>query len=300
MVQFFEGERASARGHKLVSVTYLPDAAAGPPKAVLLFHHGIGEHIGRYKSIFERLAEEGIAVYSGDIVGHGKSDGDRALVESYTDAVDEFLALAKFAGDDVARRYPGAAPPPFFVGGHSLGGLIASLAAHRDQSRWAGLMLCSPALDVEMGPVLKIQAALGGVLAAVVPKARIVPAVDPKDMNPDPACVQAYINDPLNTVGNLAARTANEGLKGMRWLRPRWPELKLPLYMHHGEADKCTSPKASQAFYAAVGSSDKTMKLVPGGYHEVLFSPGVSEGLVAGMTEWIKQHLGGGGGAAKM
>lgn len=50
MVQFFEGERASARGHKLVSVTYLPDAAAGPPKAVLLFHHGIGEHIGRYKS----------------------------------------------------------------------------------------------------------------------------------------------------------------------------------------------------------------------------------------------------------
>ena len=69
--------------------------------------------------------------------------------------MDEFLALAKFAGDDVARRYPGAAPPPFFVGGHSLGGLIASLAAHRDQSRWAGLMLCSPALDVEMGPVLK-------------------------------------------------------------------------------------------------------------------------------------------------
>lgn len=63
---------------------------------------------------------------------------------------------------------------------------------------------------------------------------------------------------------------------------------------------RCTSPKASQAFYAAVGSSDKTMKLVPGGYHEVLFSPGVSEGLVAGMTEWIKQHLGGGGGAAKM
>ena len=116
----------------------------------------------------------------------------------------------------------------------------------------------------------RIQAALGGVLAAVVPKARIVPAVDPKDMNPgrkggaggaggggvcgggmwlsarvwlggawlhvgpggggvarwqdgtehccanlhrdpracapptlaaDPACVQAYINDPLNTGG---------------------------------------------------------------------------------------------------
>ena len=41
----------------------------------------------RVRAVFERLAEEGIAVYSGDIVGHGKSDGDRALVESYTDAV---------------------------------------------------------------------------------------------------------------------------------------------------------------------------------------------------------------------
>lgn len=30
----------------------------------------------------------------------------------------------------------------------------------------------------------RIQAALGGLLAALVPRARIVPAVDPNDMNP--------------------------------------------------------------------------------------------------------------------
>jgi len=39
--------------------------------------------------------------------------------------------------------------------GHSLGGLIAALACLRDQSAWSGLLLCSAALDVEMGLVLR-------------------------------------------------------------------------------------------------------------------------------------------------
>lgn len=68
--------------------------------------------------------------------------------------VDEFLALCDWAAADVKARYPGAAPA-FFIGGHSLGGLVAALGCHRDQRRWAGLLVCSPAMDVEMGLVLK-------------------------------------------------------------------------------------------------------------------------------------------------
>ena len=36
-----------------------------------------------------------------------------------------------------------------------MGGLIAGLACHRNQARWAGLMLCSAALDVEMNLTLR-------------------------------------------------------------------------------------------------------------------------------------------------
>jgi alpha-beta hydrolase superfamily lysophospholipase len=50
MVQFIESERASAKGQKVAGVAFLPDAAAGPPVALLVFHHGIGEHVGRYKT----------------------------------------------------------------------------------------------------------------------------------------------------------------------------------------------------------------------------------------------------------
>ena len=35
---------------------------------------------------------------------------------------------------------------------------------------------------------------------------------------------------------------------------------------------RCTSPAASEAFFAAASSQDKVMHLVPGGYHEVRLS----------------------------
>jgi hypothetical protein len=63
---------------------------------------------------------------------------------------------------------------------------------------------------------------------------------------------------------------------------------------------RCTSAPATQAFVAAAGSADKTLHLVPGGFHEVLMSPGVGEGLADGMIAWIKQHSGAAGGSAKM
>jgi acylglycerol lipase len=300
---YIAGERAHAKGYKLFTVTYLPDASTTTaPTAILCFHHGIGEHIGRYKEIFSRFADAGIAVYSGDVAGHGKSEGHRAYVDSYVETVDEFEAFCKHAAADVRSRFPAAAasPPPMFIAGHSMGGLIAALTCLRDQSAWTGLMVCSPALDVEWNLVLRMQAVVGDLLAALVPKARLVPAVDPAAMNPDPELVKDIMADPLNTVGNLPIRTGNEVLRGMRLLRKHWPEFTLPIYAHHGAVDKCTSAPATQAFVAAAGSADKTLHLVPGGFHEVLMSPGVGEGLTDGMIGWIKQHSGAAGGAAKM
>lgn len=71
----------------------LPGEASGPPLAVLVWHHGIAEHIGRYREVFTRLAEAGVAVYAGDVVGHGRSEGARALILSYREAVSACTGL---------------------------------------------------------------------------------------------------------------------------------------------------------------------------------------------------------------
>lgn len=48
MATFTEGERISKTGMKLFTLSVLPPTL--PPKAVLMFHHGLGEHVGRYKA----------------------------------------------------------------------------------------------------------------------------------------------------------------------------------------------------------------------------------------------------------
>lgn len=42
-----EGEATSVTGNKLFTAEYLPNP--GPPVAILMMHHGLAEHIGRYK-----------------------------------------------------------------------------------------------------------------------------------------------------------------------------------------------------------------------------------------------------------
>ncbi len=67
--------------------------------------------------------------------------------------MDDFAGLCDYAGQDLAKRYGTA--PPMFLGGHSMGGLTSALTALRDQSRWAGLIMLGPAIDVEFSISVK-------------------------------------------------------------------------------------------------------------------------------------------------
>jgi len=58
---------------------------------------------------------------------------------------------------------------------------------------------------------------------------------------PCAAQVADFAADPLNFVGNVRAKTANELLKGFREVQARQGELALPLLALHGTADHITS-----------------------------------------------------------
>ena len=54
---------------------------AGAPTTatfVAVIVHGYGEHAGRYDHVAEALVDAGAAVYAGDHLGHGESEGERA------------------------------------------------------------------------------------------------------------------------------------------------------------------------------------------------------------------------------
>ncbi|KAK9829537.1 hypothetical protein WJX72_006371 [[Myrmecia] bisecta] len=260
-MQFSESKELNSRGQSLYAVSYFParDGTPWPPKAVLLWHHGYGEHISRkkYVNFFTQLASAGIAVVSYDAHGHGKSEpaqvpSEKCLVNSWHHLVDDCV---HFANSMIAKY---GATVPAFIGGASLGGLIATHTVLRDQSAWSGLILSAAAIDVEWTPVLRMQALIGGLLAALVPRARIVPAVELQNISPDADVIEDYVNDPLCSPGKVRARTGNEGLKAFRDAQTKTHLLTLPIYAQHDPADKITSANAVKRLMASSPSPDKT------------------------------------------
>ncbi|KAL0032199.1 hypothetical protein WJX77_010371 [Trebouxia sp. C0004] len=277
--------RLNGRQQKLHVRTFKPQQS---PKALLVWHHGYGEHLLRYNDFLTNLANHGIAVYAQEAHGHGTSEPteerNRALVWDFNHLIQDAAGFA----NEVVQSQPSI---PAFIGGQSLGGLISAHVALLDQSRWSGLVLCSAAMNIEWTLALRLQAPLGAFFATLVPRARMVPAVKPEDMSPDPNVVQDYVNDKLNFIGPVRARTGNEILKGFRSLEHRQAQLHLPVLAVHGTSDRCTSLPAVKRLLQACQSKDITLNEMPGGYHELIMGP-EKEQVIPMVREWILAHVG--------
>lgn len=57
-------------------------------------------------------------------------------------------------------------------------------------------------------------------------------------MSSDPEAIRTMEEDPLNSQGNVRARTANEMLKAFGHVAQQEGQLVLPIYAHHGGEDR--------------------------------------------------------------
>src|SRR3954462_13064424 len=153
-----------------------PRWTSGRPARLVVMVHGYGEHIGRYEHVAQALVARGCAVVGPDHVGHGRSDGEPALVTDFEPIVDDVRAVVQAARGEL----------PVVMVGHSMGGLIATRYAQRHREDLAGLVLTGPA--VGLGPVIE------GWLAAPEPPSD---PIDVAVLSRDPAVGAAYAADPL-------------------------------------------------------------------------------------------------------
>src|SRR3954447_7684738 len=70
--------------------SWLPD---GEARCAVVVLHGYGEHLGLYDPLARRLVTDGHAVHAFDAVGHGRSDGERAVITSWDHVGDEARPL---------------------------------------------------------------------------------------------------------------------------------------------------------------------------------------------------------------
>ena len=64
------------------------------PSRIVLIVHGYAEHGGRYAHVAAALTSRGSVVYADDHLGHGRSDGERALITDFEHVEDDLHVLA--------------------------------------------------------------------------------------------------------------------------------------------------------------------------------------------------------------
>jgi alpha-beta hydrolase superfamily lysophospholipase len=244
-------------------------------KAAVCLVHGLAEHSGRYAAYASSLCNAKFAVISFDLRGHGRSMGQRGHFPSIDIVLDDISRLETRAH----ALYPGK---KLFLYGHSLGGNFVINYALRRNSSFSGVIASAPFLRSSAHtPAWKML--LGKVMNVVWPTATMSNGLPVQDVVRDTLVQQAIKNDPMVhdriTAHFMAMFDAGE------WALAHADELKMPMLLMHGDADRITSEPASAQFAQKAGTRC-TFKVWPGYFHQIHSEPG-NQAVVAFVSAWM-------------
>jgi acylglycerol lipase len=249
------------------------------PRAVLMIVPGFNSHSAYYRSAGERLANLGLAVYAIDLRGRGRSYGDRFYVDSFDDYVDDVARLVR-----IMREREGDLP--LYMFGHSAGGVVACLYTLDHGAELAGLVCESFAFKV---PAPDVALSILKGLSHVAPHAQVLQLKN-ADFSRDPRAVAAMNADPMIANESQPLQTIAAMVRADARLERELAEIGAPVLILHGTADKATRPSGSQTFHDRAKSSDKTLILYDGYYHDLLNDLG-RERVLADIESWLEPRL---------
>src|SRR5678815_339931 len=265
-----------AGGLNIFFRSWHPSQAA---KGVVAIVPGFNSHSGYYDWVAMQLTGNGLAAYAIDLRGRGKSDGERFYVqnfEDYTNDVATFVSIVK-------EQEPGL---PVFMLGHSAGGVVSCVYTLDHQQELAGLICESFAFQV---PAPDFALAVLKGLSHIAPHAHVL-KLHNEDFSRDPKAVEFMNNDPLIAHEVQPTQTVAEMVRADERLKKEFPKITLPILILHGTKDKATKPSGSKRFFEMAGSTDKTLKIYDGHYHDLLNDLD-KDIVMADIVAWINQHL---------
>jgi alpha-beta hydrolase superfamily lysophospholipase len=275
-----EGWIESSDGNRLFWRRHSPEENA---RAALLIVHGLAEHSGRYLHVLDRFANAGFDCWAHDYRGHGKSPGMRVHVRDF----DEFLTDL-----EAARRLVVEAKPdlPFFLVGHSQGGLIVLREALAHPEGLEGIVVSSPFLG--MHPDAAPPAALhmvANIVSTFAPKLMFSKVAEPSALSRDPRVPEAYIADPLVST-TVSARWFTSVLAAHADTHARAPSLSVPALVMQSGDDRLTDPAATRSWVAKAPADLVQYVEWEGLYHEMFNEP-EKEMVFERVEEWLEEQL---------
>ena len=287
--------------HRIHAILWKPE---GEIRGVVQFIHGICEYAGRCDPFAQYLADHGFVVVCNDHLGHGQSvtgPEEYGYFEDWWNLVYDVRAL-RLKMDEM---YAGL---PYFMLGHSMGSFVARTYLFTYPGTVTGCMLSGT------GYLNPAEAALAKWIAGwgdphEVNKAfyRVSIGAYNKTFAPnrtaadwissDEATVDKYLADPLchfPTKGamNKAMMTGLQLICRRKPLRQMDPDT--PIYFFSGDRDPVGKMgkgvrKVAKMFQQA-GCRDVTLKLYPGGRHEMLGEVNQAQ-VWADTLGWLEKYL---------
>jgi acylglycerol lipase len=251
---------AAPDGTRLFRRSWLPSN----PQRTLAIVHGFAEHSDRYDHVGAWFSTRDFAVHAYDQRGHGKSDGARGHVDSFSQLLDDLEAFL----DLVRREHP---EQPLVLLGHSLGGLVVATLLCERKPDLLGAITVGPPL--ELGPgVSRMKLRIARVLRRFAPRMRLGAGIDSSDLTRDPEVARAYDADPL-VFDKATAAFGAEALDTALRTGAAGMVVQVPMLLLHGEADRLCPPRGSRTFHGQLRGAGHRLRIYPKLRHEILNEP---------------------------
>ncbi|WP_116245305.1 alpha/beta hydrolase [Nocardiopsis sp. FIRDI 009] len=221
------------------------------PTWLAVLVHGYGEHLGRYERVAADLVASGAVVYGADHRGHGRSSGERVLIDDFAGVVEDLHRV-------ITQARTAYRSLPLVLIGHSMGGLIAARYAQTHPEEVRALVVASPVLG--RWEALETLRSL-----EQIPD---VP-IDPATLSRDPDVGAAYTADELVWHGPFKRPTIEAMLTELDRVKAAGTVGDLPLLWLHGSDDALVPLSGSRAGVDGLAGSDVTVRIFPGARHEL-------------------------------
>jgi len=266
--------------------------------------HGICEYALRYDPFAQFLTDHGFAVAGSDHLGHGKTvkdDAELGYFENWWDLVHDVHKLRVRVGE----MFPEV---PYFLLGHSMGSFVARTYLIDYPGDVTGCILSGTgqegAATVALGKLLtgmgdprKVNKLFYDLSIGAYNR-KFAPARTPADwICRDEGVVDAYLADPLCNFQTTAGMN-HAMMGGLQYVGSKANLKKMdmdtPVYFFAGDKDPVGAmgkgvQKVADWFRQA-GVKDVTVKLYPGGRHEMLNELNRDE-VFADTLRWIEAHM---------
>jgi alpha-beta hydrolase superfamily lysophospholipase len=278
LIMFTETKKLAGGGVKLLVRKWEPDA--GAPQAKIIIVHGKGEHSGRYFEFAEYLMNQGFAVYTMDLRGHGLSGNRPGVCTPRKKVLGDVNLLINMA----LKEYPDG---PLFIYGHSMGGNIVLQHRMLYSEGVAGYLVSAPWLKLytPQPPALVL---LAKIMSPLFGRLTVKGSIDNTTITSDPTELKIVNEDKL-AHSYISFGTFNDVIRASKQIFASASSVNVPMLLVHGTNDNLIDPEGSRQFAELSGNCVRFVEF-PGCKHEIHHDVGKAKEFEL-IAEYINEYI---------